>query len=139
MSGSSVSVTTARDLLVRFGRAWKSSRLTVVLIEGPSDADPLVMLAASESMEPPIALLAYATGEPSKAAFWPFAVFSPEWQALQWAAKNGVQARFCDLPAFNVLADQGIRTVREGRSSVGTGRGRGFRRHRTLVGFGDRI
>ena len=30
----------------------------VVLIEGPSDADPLVMLAASESMEPPIALLA---------------------------------------------------------------------------------
>lgn len=85
----------------------------VVLIEGPSDADPLVMLA-SESMEPPIALLAYATGEPSKAAFWPFAVFSPEWQALQWAAKNGVQARFCDLPAFNVLADQGIRTVREG-------------------------
>ncbi|MFF1943587.1 DUF5682 family protein [Rhodococcus qingshengii] len=86
----------------------------VVLIEGPSDADPLVVLAASESMEPPIALLAYATGEPSKAAFWPFAVFSPEWQALQWAAKNGVQARFCDLPAFNVLADQGIRTVREG-------------------------
>ncbi|WP_220463464.1 MULTISPECIES: DUF5682 family protein [Rhodococcus] len=86
----------------------------VVLIEGPSDADPLVMLAASESMEPPIALLAYATGEPSKAAFWPFAVFSPEWQALQWAAKNGVQARFCDLPAFNGLADQGIRTVREG-------------------------
>ncbi|WEX05703.1 DUF5682 family protein [Rhodococcus sp. RCBS9] len=86
----------------------------VVLIEGPSDADPLVMLAASESMEPPIALLAYATGEPSKAAFWPFAVFSPEWQALQWAAKNGVQARFCDLPAFNVLAGQGIRTVREG-------------------------
>src|SRR3546814_2337386 len=72
------------------------------------------MLAASDSMEPPIALLAYATGEPSKAAFWPFAVFSPEWQALQWAAKNGVQARFCDLPAFNVLADQGIRTVREG-------------------------
>jgi len=86
----------------------------VVLIEGPSDADPLVMLAASESMKPPIALLAYATGEPSNAAFWPFAVFSPEWQALQWAAKNGVQARFCDLPAFNVLADQGIRTVREG-------------------------
>ncbi|MGV0155670.1 DUF5682 family protein [Rhodococcus sp. GB-02] len=86
----------------------------VVLIEGPSDADPLVMLAASESMEPPIALLAYATGEPSKAAFWPFAVFSPEWQALQWAANNGVQARFCDLPAFNVLADQGIRTTREG-------------------------
>ncbi|CAJ0557608.1 unnamed protein product, partial [Mesorhabditis spiculigera] len=97
------------------------------------------MLAASESMEPPIALLAYATGEPSKAAFWPFAVFSPEWQALQWAAKNGVQARFCDLPAFNVLADQGIRTVREGDPSVRTGRGRGFDDTERWWGFGDRI
>jgi hypothetical protein len=86
----------------------------VVLIEGPSDADPLVMLAASETMSPPVALLAYATGEPSKAAFWPFAVFSPEWQALDWAAKNGVQARFCDLPAHNMLADQRELSTREG-------------------------
>ncbi|MGC0366205.1 hypothetical protein ABH922_004189 [Rhodococcus sp. 27YEA15] len=86
----------------------------VVLIEGPSDADPLVMLAASEAMEPPVALLAYATGEPSTAAFWPFAVFSPEWQALTWAASNGAQARFCDLPAFNVLAGEATQTARDG-------------------------
>ncbi|NMM85533.1 hypothetical protein B2J88_14340 [Rhodococcus sp. SRB_17] len=86
----------------------------VVLIEGPSDADPLVMLAASDSMAPPVALLAYVTGEPSKAAFWPFSVFSPEWQALQWAAHNGAAARFCDLPAFNLLAESDARTTREG-------------------------
>lgn len=86
----------------------------IVLIEGPSDADPLVMLAASESMSPPVALLAYATGEPSKAAFWPFAVFSPEWQALDWAVSNGAQARFCDLPAFNMLAEQRELSTRSG-------------------------
>ncbi|GCE36126.1 hypothetical protein Rhow_000070 [Rhodococcus wratislaviensis] len=75
-----------------------------VLIEGPADADPLVALTASDTMEPPVALLAYATGEPRTAAFWPFAVFSPEWQALSWAAGRGVDVRFCDLPAANTLA-----------------------------------
>ncbi|MFF2111130.1 DUF5682 family protein [Rhodococcus koreensis] len=75
-----------------------------VLIEGPADADPLVALTASGTMEPPVALLAYATGEPRTAAFWPFAVFSPEWQALSWAAGHGVDVRFCDLPAANTLA-----------------------------------
>ncbi|MFE4499524.1 DUF5682 family protein [Rhodococcus sp. NPDC056743] len=95
-------------------RALEEFDPEVVLIEGPSDADPLVMLAASETMSPPVALLAYVTGEPAKAAFWPFAVFSPEWQALEWAAKNGALARFCDLPAYNMLADQRELSTREG-------------------------
>ena len=76
----------------------------LVLIEGPADADPLIAWAASERMQPPVALLAYAVDEPSRAAFWPFAVFSPEWQALHWAAGRGVPARFCDLPAAVSLA-----------------------------------
>src|SRR6202000_2524660 len=41
---------------------------------------------------------------PRVAAFWPFAVFSPEWQALTWAARHQVPARFCDLPAAVMLA-----------------------------------
>ena len=48
---------------------------------------------------PPVALLAYVADQSSRAAFWPFAVFSPEWQALQWAAMHDVAAAFCDLPA----------------------------------------
>ena len=81
-------------------------RPSAVLIEGPADADPLLALAADPGMVPPVALLAYAPDEPRVSAFWPFAVFSPEWQALTWAAENGVQARFCDLPAGMVLAGQ---------------------------------
>ena len=76
----------------------------IILIEGPADADPLLALAADPAMVPPVALLAYAPDEPRVSAFWPFAVFSPEWQALAWAAANGVPARFCDLPAGMVLA-----------------------------------
>ena len=79
-------------------------RPSVVLIEGPADADPLLGLAAAPGMAPPVALLGYAPDEPRVSAFWPCAVFSPEWQALLWAARNGVPARFCDLPAGAVLA-----------------------------------
>ena len=81
-------------------------RPSAVLIEGPADADPLLALAADPGMVPPVALLAYAPEAPRVSAFWPFAVFSPEWQALAWAAANGVPARFCDLPAGMVLAGQ---------------------------------
>jgi hypothetical protein len=77
---------------------------SVVLIEGPADADPLLGLAAAPGMAPPVALLGYAPDEPRVSAFWPYAVFSPEWQALLWAARHGVPARFCDLPASAVLA-----------------------------------
>jgi hypothetical protein len=77
----------------------------VVLIEGPADAGPeLLRLAADPGMAPPVALLAYAPDEPMVSAFWPFAVFSPEWQALTWATAHAVPVRFCDLPAGMVLA-----------------------------------
>ncbi|GAA3580061.1 DUF5682 family protein [Amycolatopsis ultiminotia] len=71
----------------------------VVLIEGPPEADRLAGLAAGEDLRPPVALLAYAADDVSRAAFWPFAVFSPEWQALRYATAAGVPVRFCDLPA----------------------------------------
>lgn len=79
-------------------------RPDVILVEGPADADPLVALAAAEGMAPPVALLAYVPTEPARAAFWPFAAFSPEWQALRYGADNGVPVRFCDLPSSTVLA-----------------------------------
>ncbi|HLK79855.1 MAG TPA: DUF5682 family protein [Streptosporangiaceae bacterium] len=79
----------------------------VVLIEGPPEADGLVALAGDPEMRPPVALLAYVPGEPQRAAFWPFAVFSPEWQAISYAAGAGVPVRFCDLPAAHQLTMAG--------------------------------
>ncbi|WP_328988934.1 DUF5682 family protein [Kribbella sp. NBC_01245] len=81
-------------------------RPDVVLIEGPPEADKVVELAASEEMEPPVALLAYAVDDSARAAFWPFAVFSPEWQAVRYGLAAGVPVRFCDLPAAYQFAGE---------------------------------
>lgn len=78
----------------------------IVLIEGPPEADELVELARDPGLQPPVALLAHVPGEPSTAAFWPFAVFSPEWQALRHAVGAGIPVRFCDLPAAHSLASR---------------------------------
>ncbi|UGT65555.1 DUF5682 family protein [Nocardia gipuzkoensis] len=86
--------------------ALTAFRPDLILIEGPSDADPLVGYVAAEGMTPPVALLAYVPDAPAKAAFWPYAVFSPEWQALRYAVDHDVPVRFCDLPASTVLATE---------------------------------
>ncbi|MHA0045110.1 DUF5682 family protein [Deinococcus sp. PEB2-67] len=78
----------------------------VVLVEGPSDAGSVLPFLAQADMTPPVALLGYVNDDPSRAAFWPFAVFSPEFVALRWAARAGVAARFVDLPAGVVLAGE---------------------------------
>jgi hypothetical protein len=69
-----------------------------ILVEGPPEADALAGFAARAELTPPVALLVYAPAEPRRAVFYPFAEFSPEWQALRHAAEHGVDLRFCDLP-----------------------------------------
>ena len=86
--------------------ALEDYRPDCVLVEGPADADDLLTWVGAPGMEPPVALLAWKADEPAVASFWPLAVFSPEWQALRWAAEHGVEAHFMDLPARHVLAEQ---------------------------------
>src|SRR3954452_23260054 len=89
-------------------RALDELQPDTVLIEGPPEADPLLELAAREDMAPPVALLTYVPDEPARAAFYPFARFSPEWRAIRHALANGIPVRFMDLPAANKLAaDEG--------------------------------
>ena len=76
----------------------------VVLIEGPPDANDVLTLAAHPDMRPPVALLVYAPDEPRRAAYYPFAEFSPEWVAVRHALGRGVPVRFIDLPAAHHLA-----------------------------------
>ncbi len=78
----------------------------VLLVEGPPEADELVRWVGDAGLEPPVALLGYAADDPRRAAFWPFAVFSPEWQAIRWAVEHGVPVRFFDLPfAYRLSGD----------------------------------
>jgi hypothetical protein len=84
--------------------ALREYRPDAVLIEGPPDADALLPLAAHPDLKPPVALLLYALDEPGRAVFYPFAEFSPEWQALRQAQNEGVPVRFFDLPQTHGLA-----------------------------------
>lgn len=79
-------------------RALVAIKPDAVLIEGPPDAAEVVSLAADEGMVPPVALLVYDPEVPSDAAYYPFAEFSPEWQAIRWGLKNNAEVRFIDLP-----------------------------------------
>jgi hypothetical protein len=79
-------------------RALDELEPDVVLVEGPPEADAVLPLAADGEMEPPVALLGYVVDAPERAAFYPFAVFSPEWQAIQYALTAGIAVHFCDLP-----------------------------------------
>ncbi len=111
-----------------------------VLIEGAPELDGVAALAASAAMHPPVAALVYAPDEPRRAAFYPFASFSPEWVALRWALRHGVPVSFADLPARHALAPDGPRaprtagTRRPRRPHRHAGGGSRLRRPRALVG-----
>ena len=79
-------------------RALDTLDPTIVLVEGPPDAADVLAFAAHQDMSPPVALLVYEADAPSSAVYYPFATFSPEWQALRWALNKDVPARFIDLP-----------------------------------------
>ena len=90
----------ARSLRAAFGD-WRPD---AVLVEGPPEGTAVLPLAASPEMRPPVALLVYVPAEPARAAFWPFAAFSPEWQAVTWGLGHGSEVRFVDLAAAAWLA-----------------------------------
>lgn len=70
----------------------------VVLIEGPPEANNLIHFANYKGMTPPLALLIYDAENPAQSVFYPFAAYSPEWQAMRWALDHGKEVRFIDLP-----------------------------------------
>lgn len=77
-------------------RALAPARL---LIEGPADASELLPHLGKPDMRPPVALLSHAADAPDTATFYPFAEFSPEYQAIRWALQAAVPVQFIDLPA----------------------------------------
>ena len=80
-----------------------------ILIEGPPDADAQLGFVTHAGLVPPVALLVHSTDHPDLAAFYPFTVFSPEWQALRHGTTHGVPTRFIDLPQAVRMAQQKAR------------------------------
>lgn len=86
-------------------RALDETRPAVVAVELPADLEPLLRDIAG--LEPPVALLGAERDRPDgvgSAVFLPLATFSPEWQAITWAAEHGVPVVAIDLPLATWLA-----------------------------------
>lgn len=76
----------------------------IVLVEGPPDADGILQWADHKELRPPVAILAFQADSLKQSVFYPFAEFSPEWQAIQYARKNNIHLRFMDLPLAHHFA-----------------------------------
>lgn len=81
-------------------------RPEVVLVEGLSDGNELIPDITRRGSQPPIAILAYTDSLPVRTLVYPFARYSPEYQAIVWANENKVRAEFIDLPSDVFLALQ---------------------------------
>ncbi|NMQ19379.1 hypothetical protein E4P82_09355 [Candidatus Competibacter phosphatis] len=85
-------------------KALAELRPDLILVEGPPDAQGVLPLAADPDMKPPVALLLYDPTEPRRAVYYPFAEFSPEWQAIRHGLQNDIPVRLMDLPQAIRLA-----------------------------------
>ncbi|HWV14108.1 MAG TPA: DUF5682 family protein [Cellvibrio sp.] len=92
----------ARSLLA----ALQALQPDCLLIEGPPEAETVLPFAHDPAMVPPITLLIFNPDNAQQAAFYPFAEFSPEWQALRYGARHDLPVRFMDLPAAQSFALQ---------------------------------
>ena len=88
----------------RLLRALEQWQPDCVLIELPEDCQPALKWVSHAELEVPVALLLYNPQHLQQASFLPFAVFSPEWQALHYAQRLGISARPMDLPMAHTFA-----------------------------------
>ena len=88
----------------RVRRALDEAQPELVLVEGPSDLNGQMEWLCHPSTQFPAAVLAYTKEPPVRTVLWPFAVYSPEVQAILWANEHGVECRFMDLPSSVFLA-----------------------------------
>jgi len=96
-----------------------------------SDTEGLIKDIVRKETQPPIAILAYTDTVPVRTIIYPFADYSPEYQALAWAKENKVRAEFIDLPSDVFLALDNVSPARE---EVGDGDRQGPQTKEELTG-----
>jgi hypothetical protein len=93
-------VGSARNVLARL----KQLQPDIVLVEGAPELDAVTQWIDNEELVPPVAVLGYNTDNPQQATFYPFAEFSPEWQAMRYASLTKIPLRMIDAPLFSMAA-----------------------------------
>ena len=87
----------------------------LVMIEAPSDFEDVAADIVRAETRPPFAVLAYTKSIPVRTILYPFAEYSPEYQAMLWCHENKIPFRFMDLPSetFLALSDERLRKSEE--------------------------
>ena len=91
----------------------------LILVEGPAEAEALLPCVENPQMTPPVALLAYQPDEPQNAVFYPFAEFSPEWQAIRYAVQNRIPFRFGHKRPLNRRRKRPLKSQKPATRSTG--------------------
>lgn len=87
---------------------WKPD---CILVEAPEEMNQTFQFFSFPGVTLPIACLVYAKQDPSKAAYLPFAVFSPEYQAIVYSQQFQVPIRAIDLPmAYQFAKEETLST-----------------------------
>jgi hypothetical protein len=71
----------------------------IVLVEGPPEITSVFSSVGHADLAPPVAIMVYNSENPKQSTFYPFAEYSPEWIAIEYANKQNVPVRAFDLPA----------------------------------------
>lgn len=85
----------------------------LILIEGLDDATDLLSDVTRKQTQPPIAILAYTDALPVRTLVYPFARYSPEYQAICWAHAHDIPVEFFDLPSDVFLGLQDAEIQRQ--------------------------
>ena len=109
-------------------RAVEEFSPTVILIEGPENANELIPVLTDERTELPAAIYYFYKDKKKLVSedaedykcYYPFLYSSPEFNALAAGAAKGIPARFIDLPYSEILIHtaegRGLRTDRDKHS-----------------------
>ncbi|MBP7541465.1 MAG: hypothetical protein KA802_16210 [Saprospiraceae bacterium] len=76
----------------------ESYQPSIILIEGPQNAQKLLDEMVIHEIRPPASILLFRQGHQQNTYILPFAIFSPEWIAIKYAKENNVPVEFIDLP-----------------------------------------
>jgi len=101
-------------------RALDAARPELVLVEGPADLNDQMQWLCHPETRFPAAILAYTREQPVRTILYPFAVYSPEIQAILWAHEHHVPCRFMDLPSGVFLAMERPVTADAGEAAPDT-------------------
>lgn len=85
-------------------QALDAAQPKLILVEGPSDLNDQMHWLCHPDTRFPAAILAYTKTAPVRSILYPFAVYSPELQAILWANRHKTPCRFMDLPSGAFLS-----------------------------------